>query len=81
MKVILDNHAVKYLDRLNEPIKGRIKAGLQKLADNPPQGDIKKMSGRKDYRLRIGHYRILFCIENETIIVSNIAPRGQAYKE
>ncbi|GMO27733.1 MAG: type II toxin-antitoxin system RelE/ParE family toxin [Termitinemataceae bacterium] len=81
MTVVLDSQPAKYLNCLNDPIKGRIIKGLQKLGNEPPEGDIKKLQGRLDYRLRIGGYRVIFRIENETIIVSKIAPRGQAYKE
>jgi mRNA interferase RelE/StbE len=81
MNVVLEKKAGRQLERTNEPLKSRIKGGLANLAHEPPQGDIKKLQGREDYRLRVGGYRILFRIENDTIIVTNIAPRGQAYKE
>ena len=81
MKVVLEKKAAKYLERLNEPIKSKIGNALIGLSFEPPQGDIKKLQGRDDYRLRIGKNRILYRIESETIIITNIAPRGQAYKE
>ncbi|GBR77176.1 addiction module toxin RelE [Candidatus Termititenax persephonae] len=79
MIVVLEKHAAKYLERLNEPIKGRIIHSLQSLAKNQ-KGDVKALSGQAGYRLRVGGYRILFGIKNDTIVVTNIAPRGQAYK-
>jgi mRNA interferase RelE/StbE len=81
MKVVLEKKAAKYLERLNEPLKSKIGNALDGLSFEPPQGDIKKMQGRDDYRLQIGKNRILYRIESNTIIVTNIAPRGQAYKE
>ena len=81
MKVVLEKKAAKYLERLNEPIKSKIGNALDGLTFEPLQGDIKKLQGGADYRLRAGKYRILYRIENDTIIVTNIAPRGQAYKE
>ena len=81
MKVVLEKKAVKYLERINEPVKTKIKNALGGLTFEPVQGDIKKLQGRNDYRLRAGKYRVLYRIENDTIIVTNIAPRGQAYKE
>ena len=80
MKTVLSPKAAKYLERLNEPTKGRIKAALMKLEQEPPQGDIIAMSGQEGYRLRIGGYRVLFGIKANTIVVTDIAPRGQAYK-
>jgi len=43
-------------------------------------GDVKKLQGADGYRLRIGDLRVLFVIENTTITIKDILPRGQAYK-
>jgi len=79
MRVVLDKNAAKKLERANEPVKTRIIEALNGLSEEPLRGDIKKLQGRRDYRLRIGGYRALFRIEDNMIIVTNIAPRGQAY--
>ena len=82
MKVVIDKQAAKYILRLNEPVKSRIITALHGLANEPPQGDIKKLQGQETaYRLRIGNYRILFKDKVTCIAVYKIAPRGQAYKE
>jgi mRNA interferase RelE/StbE len=44
------------------------------------EGDIKTLSGLHGFRLRIGDYRILFDIKDSVIVVSEIIPRGEAYK-
>ena len=82
MKVLLRPIVVKYLDRLGMPDKGRIKAAFEDLAKEPPKGDIRPIVGQKGYyRLRVGAFRALYRIENDTIFVTNIDPRGQAYKK
>jgi mRNA interferase RelE/StbE len=81
MLIILSKSAEKYFERLNEPTLSRISDAMKGLSDTFSQGDIKKLSGRGGYRLRVGGYRVLFKIEGETIIITGIAPRGQAYKE
>jgi len=82
VQVLLRPIAKRYLDRLNQPDNGHIKAALRDLSKEPPEGDIKPMSGQEDYfRLRVGKYRVLFRYENDTIFVTNIDPRGQAYKK
>ena len=81
MKVVLEKKAAKYIQRLNDPVKSNISNALDGLSFEPPHGDIKKLHGREDYRLRAGKYRILYRVEPDAIIVTNIAPRGQAYKE
>ena len=80
MEVKLSPQAVKYLNRINEPIKGRIENALLNLAQEPPRGDIKVLKNRTGYRLRVGDYRVLFGIADGKIVVTNIVPRGQAYK-
>jgi mRNA interferase RelE/StbE len=80
MRVELSPRAAKYLAKMNEPIKGRIKAAFERLAQEPPQGDIKSLSGRDGYRLRVGQYRALFDMTEDVIIVYEIGSRGQIYK-
>jgi len=81
MRVELNNTARKQFNRLNEPYKSRIADALDKLENEPPEGDIKKLQGRDGYRATVGGYRILFDIENNRIDVFKIAPRGDVYKE
>lgn len=80
MNTVLSPQALKYLKRLNEPEKSRIIKALKKLESEPPQGDIKSLSGNDGYRLRVGGYRVLFGIKNNIIIITDIGPRGQIYK-
>jgi len=68
------------IDRLNEPEIGRMLAALEKLSHEPPEGDIRKMSGRDNYRLKLSDLRVLFEIRNDEIFVTNIDRRGQIYK-
>ena len=82
MKVLLRPIAAKYFERLSAIDKDRFRAAFTNLAKDPPKGDIKTLSGRAGYfRLRVGGYRALFRIEDNTIFVTNIDPRGQVYKK
>jgi mRNA interferase RelE/StbE len=82
MTVLLRPVAVKYLERLGEPNRGRIKDAFEDLGKDPPEGDIRPIVGQKGYfRLKVGSFRALFRIEDNSIIVTNIDPRGQAYKK
>ena len=82
MQVLLRPIARRYLDRLNEPDNSFIKAALHDLSKEPPEGDIKPLSGQTGYfRLRVRKYRVLFRYEDNTVFVTNIDPRGQAYKK
>ena len=56
--------------------KQNIKDAIEKL----PDGDVKKLKGYTNaFRLRVGDYRILFDM-NGLIEVTDVLPRGQAYK-
>jgi len=82
MKVFLRSAVAKYLERLGVPDKNRIKAALENLEKEPPEGDIKPIAERKGYfRLRVGNLRALYRIEENAILVMSIDPRGQAYKK
>jgi mRNA interferase RelE/StbE len=81
MEVWLHPDARKYLAKVPEPQRGLLKKVLAKLGQEPPEGDIKKLTGMDGYRVRKGGYRILFDVTDTCVVVYKISPRGQAYKE
>jgi mRNA-degrading endonuclease RelE of RelBE toxin-antitoxin system len=81
MQVLIGREASNYLKRIGEPMKSRIKASIANLAKDPPEGDIKKLSGTDGYRARIGGLRILFKITGDIVKIHSIVSRGQAYNK
>ena len=82
MQVFLHHTAQKYLDRLNQTDRGRIKSALKDIEKEPPVGDIRPYEGNPGiWRLKIGGYRVLYKIESDVILATHIEPRGQAYKK
>ena len=84
-KVIVHRHAAKYLKRLPEPAKSRIKAILKELESDPTdQPGVKQMVGNWAgyHRLRVGAFRIVYWYEKgeDTVYVDHIGPRGDVYK-
>jgi len=76
MEIIYSNRAAKAISKISNPFKQNIRAAIERL----PAGDIRKLQGYKDaYRLCVGDYRILFDM-TEKIEITNILPRGSAYK-
>ena len=76
MRIEYSKQAAKAISKINNPLKKNIKEAIEKL----PNGDVKKLKGYSNaYRLRIGDYRILFDM-NGKIEITNILPRGKAYK-
>lgn len=70
--------AEKYLDSQTNAVRKRIMDAVDEL----PEGSIRKLQGREGYRLTIGGFRVLFdYIDNATIDVVAIGPRGDIYKK
>lgn len=41
--------------------------------------NVKKLQGRPEYRLRVQDWRIIFRIEDETLWIDDVGPRGSVY--
>jgi mRNA interferase RelE/StbE len=86
-KIRLHPDAVKFLLDLNTETKERLKSGIKLLETDPfksrPHADIKKLKGTKKredlYRLRVGDYRVIYAVEDDTIFVLEIIPREKGY--
>ncbi|MCI9151344.1 MAG: type II toxin-antitoxin system RelE/ParE family toxin [Lachnospiraceae bacterium] len=77
MQIEYEKEAARHISKMDRPTKQRIRAAIEKL----PSGDVIKLQGlTNDYRLRVGDLRVLFSVQNETIIIKDVLPRGQAYK-
>ena len=73
--------AIKDLKHLQNPDASLVVDALERLQTDMT-GDIKKLTNfTPEYRLRVGHFRVLFEIENESrIIVYRIIHRREAYR-
>lgn len=80
MDVFLTNTALKQYERVNEPMLSRITDAIDRLEKEPPEGNIIPLTGKPgNFRLTVGGIRVLYRIESNIILVTNIVPRGQAY--
>ena len=71
--------AIKDLKLLSPDVKERILAKTVAMQDNLT-GDIKKLTNfTPEYRLRVGRYRVLSKIDNETLIIYRVKHRRDAY--
>ena len=82
--IVLSRQAVRALKRMDgrqrELIDGRIDALAQDPRD--PRLDVRKLSGRPGYRLRVGNWRIIYDIDDTVwiIAVEDVVQRGSAYR-
>lgn len=76
----LKSRAEKDLKNLQAADIRRIVERLRLLSDDL-QGDVKKLTNfTPEYRLRVGHWRILFEVENDRVIVYRILHRRESYR-
>ena len=80
-KVNLSPEAKKRLQKIPNPDRRRILTALDALYTGPT-GDIKPLKGRVEWRLRVGGWRVLLLIDENTatIRVVSIDSRGDVYK-
>ena len=78
---ILQN-AEKEMDKLPPVVHTRISERILSLEDNPRPKGAKKLSGRDEYRLRVGAYRVLYTIDDKNNIVTifAIGHRREVYR-
>lgn len=81
-RVVVDDRARKDLRRIDPPTRERILSAITRLAQGAElAGDIKRLSGSGEYRLRVGDWRVRFeRVDRQlTIVVVRVLPRGRAY--
>ena len=83
-EIVIGKRAEKALGTLPKPVRERVIQGINRLKGGPYQSglDVKPLSGRPEWRLSIGDWRVLFRgYEAEIrIIVISVSPRGDASK-
>ena len=82
-EVLLERRAERDLKRLSAEVFHRIIPHLKALSEDPKPSGCRKLTGSKsDWRIRVGHYRIIYEIdEREKIVkVMRIRHRKQAYR-
>ncbi len=81
-RIVVDDRARKDLRRLDPPIRQRILRAIERLAEGAElTGDVKRLQGSHEYRLRVGDWRVRFERDGQQliIVVVRILPRGRAY--
>ncbi len=69
----IKSSAERDMDALKGVIYERILQRILKLKENPRPRGCKKLSGKDEYRLRVGNYRILYAIDDKNLKVEIVA--------
>jgi mRNA interferase RelE/StbE len=83
-RVELTRTAQRDLRRLDPPVRQRVHDALRALAQDPHRaGQLRKLTGAPEWRLRIGEWRALVLLDQQqrTIQVTRVLPRGRAYRD
>lgn len=73
--IVFTAAAARDFDRLPADARERIADALFGYAVSG-QGDVKKLTGREEYRLRVGAYRVIFAEDQTTILAIYIGRRA-----
>lgn len=81
-KIEFKKSAAKELYSIPKNDLKRILFRIEMLADNPRPDGCVKLTGREEYRVRQGRYRILYTIEDDRLVIYivKIAHRKNIYK-
>lgn len=67
--------------RLDPQIARRVIAALDRVLDQGPSLDLRRLKGSDEWRLRVGDWRVRLQLdfETRTVVVVRVLPRGRAY--
>lgn len=78
--VVIKPRAIKDIKSLDSKLQLRVIDKIEEMSDNL-KGDVKRLTdSTPEFRLRVGNYRVLFEIEDETIVIYRIRHRREAYR-
>ena len=81
-EVVVSRRAADEIDNLPKAMAARVYAKLEALVHEPRPSGVKKLRGSaKGWRVRIGDYRILYEIDDDSrlVNVAAVRHRGKAY--
>lgn len=81
MKVNIRKSAIKDLKKINRNDRRKIHSKIWELSEFPRNSNIKKLTNFEPaYRLRVGSYRILFDVSEDSIEIGRVLHRKDSYK-
>lgn len=84
-KILIKPSAAREIEDVGQKRdRQRIVASIRSLADEPRPAGSEKLSGQRDrYRIRIGHYRVIYSIEDKDLLVFviRVGHRKDVYRQ
>lgn len=82
-RIEFKSEARRRLLHLDRPLRRRIEARINALADDPRPHGVETLTGpEKLYRVRVGDYRIIYTIEDRVlmVLVVRVGHRREVYR-
>lgn len=83
-EVLIKRQAKKKLQSLSRTDRLRLTGKIELLGEDPDNEelDVKPLVGQPYYRMRVGHWRVIFDKQDELkiIAIERIKPRGDVYQ-
>ncbi|MDQ7838492.1 MAG: type II toxin-antitoxin system RelE/ParE family toxin [Thermodesulfobacteriota bacterium] len=80
-RLLYTSRAVKDVERLETQIRQRIGKTLLRYAEDPLKYATNLTESRLGtYRFRIGHYRVIFDLDDDKIVILRVGHRRDIYK-
>ena len=82
-QIIWSDFAANELKKLDRSVSKRIFNKVSELCEDPYNLDVIKIVGDPYFRLRVGHYRVIFDIQNDLlrILIIKVGHRKNIYRK
>lgn len=72
----------KQIGALPRQVRDRVDAAILALEETPRPRGSEKLSGGKEYRVRVGDYRVVYVVDDEEMLVQilRVAHRREVYR-
>ena len=81
-RIEIDRRALRSLKRLPNDVRKRLVAAIDELAGEPRPDGVTKLTGREEWRIRTGDYRVIYTIDDSrrTVTVWKAGHRKDVYR-
>lgn len=80
MEILLSRKVSKQFDKMPDWILEHVLTKIRQLANQTGSLNIRKLTSREGYRLRVGDYRVIYKISKTELTILSVSHRKDAYR-